>query len=152
MYARTACPDCAPDGNTIRNSSVGVLLGGGRHNRIHDNLFLGNDFDVRFDDRGLGWQAASCAYNCTGTTTSCFRYTLDNLNYTSPPYATAYPLLPTIYDDHPCVPVGNIIEDNRFCHQTSKHGGQFIDRTEDTIRKWRSSISNNVEDCTSNPV
>ena len=135
-------------GNTIRNASQGVFLGGGRHNRIHGNLFIDNDHDIGFDDRGLNWQNASCNINCTGSTTSCFRHTLDALHYTQPPYATRYPLLPTIYQDHPCVPVGNVIEDNRWCHRNSKGGGQFLNRDAATIAKWRSAASNNVEDCT----
>lgn len=34
----------------------------------------------------------------------------------------AYPELPFIYDaaSHPCVPVGNVIEDNTYCHTNSK--------------------------------
>ena len=138
-------------GNVIRNSSQGVLLGGGRHNRIHSNVFIDNDNDIGFDARGLGWQSASCQYNCTGTTTSCFRYGLDHVRYRQPPYATHYPTLPTIYDDHPCVPVGNVIEDNRWCHKHSVGGGQFVDRDAATIREWRSAMSNNVEDCGGQP-
>ena len=51
-------------GNIIRNSSQGVLLGGGRLNRIHGNVFIDNDKDFGFDERGLVWQSASCQYNC----------------------------------------------------------------------------------------
>ena len=46
-------------GNTIRNASVGVLLGGGRRNSIHDNHFVDNDFDIHFDNRGETWQASA---------------------------------------------------------------------------------------------
>ena len=45
------------------------------------------------------------------TTTSCFFNTLRDVNYTRPPYASRYPTLPSLYHEHPCVPVGNIIED-----------------------------------------
>ena len=65
-----------------------------------------------------------------------------------PPWATAFPEIIDIYDDHPCVPIGNVIEDNTFCHATSrKAGATFVDQTEATIRSWLSAISNNVEDC-----
>jgi len=40
-------------GNTILNSTTGVLLGGGRDNRIHSNHFSGNDKDIAFDNRGI---------------------------------------------------------------------------------------------------
>ena len=52
-------------GNTVVNATTGVLLGGGRDNRIHGNTFVGCDTDVAFDDRGLNWQAKSCQRNCT---------------------------------------------------------------------------------------
>ena len=52
-----------------------------------------------------------------------------------------------IYDYHPCTPVGNVIEDNTFCHDGSKGGGQFLDRTEATINSWLSSSSNNAPSC-----
>ena len=100
-----------------------------------------------FDNRGMTWQRSSCNISCTETTTSCFRHTLDALHYKSPPYSTRYPLLPTIYDDHPCLPLGNVIEDNRYCHKNSKGGGKFLDRDAATIVSWRSAASNNVEDC-----
>jgi len=97
----------------------------------------------------MGWQATSCKINCTGATTSCFRYTLDSLKYTEPPYSVAYPELPHIYDpaSHPCVPVGNVIEDNTFCHTQSKGGGLFINQDEATVNTWFSSMSNNREAC-----
>jgi hypothetical protein len=62
--------------NTIVNATTGVLLGGGRRNHIHDNVFLSNDKDVAFDDRGLTWQQTTCRQNCTHAyppgSTSCF--------------------------------------------------------------------------------
>ena len=35
-------------GNTIENAGLGVLLGGGRRNRIHANNFTDCDFDIHF--------------------------------------------------------------------------------------------------------
>lgn len=136
-------------GNTILNSTTGVLLGGGRHNRIHDNHFVGNDKDIAFDNRGMSWQSTSCKYNCTETSTSCFRYILDSLHYKEPPYSIAYPDLPFIYDaaSHPCVPVGNVVEDNTYCHTNSQGGGLFIDKDEATISSWFSRMSNNRAAC-----
>ena len=138
-------------GNTVVNATTGVLLGGGRRNKIHSNTFIACDTDIAFDDRGLNWQHASCLKNCTAAypspSTSCFLYALDAANYTSPPYSTHYPELVNVYDDHPCVPAYNVIEDNKYCHEGSKAGARFIDRDDDTIRSWLSFASNNVEDC-----
>ena len=44
-------------GNTIINATTGVLLGGGRRNRIHSNTFIDNDLDIAFDNRGMNWMA-----------------------------------------------------------------------------------------------
>ena len=138
--------------NPIVNATTGVLLGGGRRNHIHDNVFLSNDKDVAFDDRGLTWQQTTCQQNCTHAyppgSTSCFYNALAAVNYKQPPYATRYPEIVNIYEDHPCLPVGNVIENNRWCHRGSKPGAQFVDRSDETIRGWLSEASNNVEDCT----
>ena len=42
------------------NATTGVLLGGGRRNRIHSNVFLDNDLDIAFDNRGMNWMADYC--------------------------------------------------------------------------------------------
>ena len=132
-------------GNTIINSTTGVLLGGGRRNHIHDNFFLNNDKDIAFDNRGMTWQHSACLINCTGPV--CFHAELENLNYQNPPYSTEYPEIARIYDNYPCIPVDNVIEDNKYCHELSPSSAVFIDRDLKTINSWHSSISNNVEDC-----
>ena len=72
-------------GNTMRNCSTGVLLGGGRDNHIHDNIFIDNDRDIAFDNRGMNWQAKCCQIDCDPATgTSCFHAGLVALNYTNP--------------------------------------------------------------------
>ena len=141
-------------GNTVVNATTGVLLGGGRDNRIHGNTFIGCDTDVAFDDRGLNWQAKSCQRNCTAAfdpySTSCFYNLLAKVNYTAPPYATRFPEITDVYNYHPCTPVNNVIEDNKWCHAAaagSKADAVFLNRNETTIRSWYSTASNNVEDC-----
>ena len=132
-------------GNTIINSTTGILLGGGRRNYIHDNFFLNNDKDIAFDNRGMTWQHSACLINCTGPV--CFHAELENLNFQNPPYSTEYPEIASIYDNYPCLPVDNVIEDNKYCHELSPSSALFIDRDAKTINSWHSSISNNVEDC-----
>ena len=78
-------------GNTVINATTGVLLGGGRRNRIHSNTFIDNDLDIAFDNRGnngplylathlaairqrvsfipgagMNWMADYCNWNCSG--------------------------------------------------------------------------------------
>jgi hypothetical protein len=63
-----------------------------------------------------------------------------------------FPELVDIYSNHPCVPVENVIDDNRYCHEHSPPGtGLFLNRDEDVIRSWLSRSSNNVEDCSEMP-
>ena len=146
-------------GNTIRNATTGVLLGGGRRNKIHANRFIACDRDIAFDNRGMREHAHSwhegCQRNCSATmgnvTTSCLYNALRDINYTFPPFATRFPEVVDIYDNHPCVPVGNVIEDNVYCHAESPGGGGFINQADDVVTKWLSTISNNREDCSTPP-
>ena len=138
-------------GNLVINATAAVLLGGGRRNRIHDNHFEACDVDIHFDDRGLNWMATGCLINCSATmgttTTSCLHNALRDVNFTQPPWSIAFPEVVNVYDDYPCTPVGNSIEDNTYCHEESVGGGEFIDRSDETVRSWLSSISNNVPAC-----
>jgi len=141
-------------GNIITNSTTGVLLGGGRGNKIYNNTFINNDKDIAFDGRGLTWQRNYCNHNCTdpkkGPESSCFLHELQSLDYTHPPYSTAYPELLSIYNEEPCTPVHNQIYNNKYCHTKSKKGGEFIDVSDKQIAAWGSTISNNVAICASN--
>ena len=82
-------------GNLIRNATVGILIGGGRHNHVHSNHFEACDNDIHFDDRGLNWMAKSCQRDCAvrmgTTTTSCLYNALRDMNYTAPPWSTTFP-------------------------------------------------------------
>jgi hypothetical protein len=62
------------------------------------------------------------------------RWTYDGGHSSTNRYSTAYPALSEIYDDLPCTPVDNVIEDNVYCHGASRGGGKFIDRDADTVR------------------
>jgi hypothetical protein len=131
--------------NVIINATTGVLIGGGRRNNISNNLFINCDNDIHFDDRGMNWMANACNKSCNPDLgTSCFYGELSKLHWQSPPYSTAYPEIVNIYDEHPCLPIKNVISGNRYCHTKSKDGGQFIDRNDSTIESWKSSISNNT--------
>ena len=155
----------------VINATTGVLVGGGRRNRIHSNLFLDNDLDIAFDNRGMSWMADYCTPDCTRW--DCFHKELEGLDYTQPPYSTRYPELVNIYDNHPGVPINNVIEDNRFCHQRSlnisstrgfvgEHGQTVTfslgctphtdwrcvpDQNGSTVLSWMSTMSNNRLDC-----
>jgi hypothetical protein len=44
--------------------------------------------------------------------------------------------LVNIYDNHPCIPINNVIEDNKFCHSHSLNASQptarFINQVRET--------------------
>ena len=124
---------------------------------LHSNTFIDNDLDIAFDNRGMNWMADYCNYNCTGYTPNaaqsagCFKTEMEKIHYQQPPYATHYPELVNIYENHPCVPINNVIEDNVYCHARSmnmtgsRHG--FIDATESQVESWLSTMSNNRQVC-----
>ena len=137
------------ESNTIINASTGVLIGGGRRNKIINNIFINCDGDIHFDNRGMNWQANTCNQSCDPNLgTSCFHGELVKLHYQDPPYSVQYPEIVNIFQDYPCVPIKNIIQGNRYCHKKSRGGGKFIDRNLSTIQNsWLSSMSNNSETC-----
>ena len=106
---------------------------------------MNNDKDIAFDDRGMNWQHSACMKNCTGNI--CFYHELESVNFQEPPYSIAYPEIVNIYDEFPCLPIGNVIEDNKYCHKESPASAEFIDRDMKTINDRQSFVSNNVEDC-----
>ena len=148
---------CHTDGNTITNAVTGVVIGGGRRNRIHSNTFIDNDLDIEFDNRGMTWMQEYCNFNCTSVHkkspnqwAGCFLTELESVHYLQPPYATHYPELLSIYQDHPCTPVGNVIENNTYCHAGSLNVSKpavFINQNESTVRGWLSTMSNNHQVC-----
>ena len=75
---------------------------------------------------------------------------LEALHYQQPPYSTHYPEIVNIYDDHPCVPIRNVIEDNIWCHSGSLNVSKqaaFINHDEATVLSWMSEMSNNRQVC-----
>lgn len=96
---------------------------------------------MTFDNRGMNWQAASCFYNASNVTASGQLVTdLFAVHYTQPPYSTAYPELPGLLADHPCVPVNNTVVDNAACGAPLG----FVDRNASTIASWFSYAANNT--------
>lgn len=159
--------------NTIIDSHTGLLLGGGRDNYVHGNVFknLSSGLAMTFDNRGMNWQESSCAYNATYTggwrplvaavaaqppfcssdaehrvpcPLACAGLLVQQLysvNYQQPPYSTAFPELPGLLQNHPCVPVNNTISSNQWC-QCSQG---FIDRTANVTESWFSTVVDNVQ-------
>jgi hypothetical protein len=49
--------------NTFYNCTTGSFIGGGEHNRVHDNYYQECDTAQHFDNRGMNWQGGG--WNCT---------------------------------------------------------------------------------------
>ncbi len=64
-----------------------------------------------------------------------------SVNYTFPPYSTAYPPIVPTMQNHPCVPVNVTVVGNSAC------GAQkgFIDVTAAQAAAWFSVIANNTD-------
>jgi len=127
------------ESNGIYNSSVGILVGGGRRNILTKNTFKGNGLPVYFDNRGMNWQNAMCIPG------GLLEDRLEAVDYTSKVWSAAYPELVNIMNDHPCVPVYNVFQGNSYCPQNKST--PFIDQDQSTIEKWMSTSIDNSLKC-----
>ena len=109
------------------------LVGGGRNNRLTGNRAEHTHGFMKFDNRGLGWQAAFCK--------SEFPKQLQSVNYTQPPYSIEYPAIVNSLTYRPCTPVQNSFIGNTYCDTPL-----FSATTDATIKEWGSYASGNTED------
>ncbi|MFH1421686.1 MAG: right-handed parallel beta-helix repeat-containing protein [Planctomycetota bacterium] len=103
-------------GNVFYKVSMPILIGGGRDNIVKNNIFIElkpfpsfqlftkTSPSVYIDDRATNW-----AKECADTT---MMERLKKMPYQQPPWSEKYPELVNILDDEPCVPKGNVIENN----------------------------------------
>ncbi len=92
--------------NVIVNSTMGMLIGGGRDNIIKDNILAECTQGITYDNRGEGWQAnqkkpGGNIYN-----------KLAQVPYNEEPYLTRYPELATLLENQPGTPVGMNVSGN----------------------------------------
>lgn len=93
--------------NVFANVNQPVFVGGGRDNAITDNVFVNSTPAISVDSRGMSWQKADVT-NPNGV----FQTALRAVPYSTAPYATQYPALPSILTNLPGVPTGNVITRN----------------------------------------
>lgn len=123
--------------NDFVNVHAAMFIGGGRRHVVSGNRFRNAGLAVHIDDRGLTWQKADCN-PVNGTLVAA----LNALHYQRPPWSTAYPLLVNITQDHPCVPVYNLIVNNCFQNVT-----QFTDVSPEHQTQWLETYANNTSLC-----
>lgn len=112
-------------GNLFYRAGRGVQLGGGRDNRVTNNVFIECEPAVHLDARGLGW--ASNYFN--GDYPWLFERFRER-GGNRPPYSERYPKLRTLLEDQPAVPKGNVIAHNlswggRWCDLYDFHAYDF---------------------------
>lgn len=95
--------------NYIRNVARGIGIGGGRDNQIIGNVLAENLAAIQIDARGTTWARDQVL----GPDTRIQRL-LEDLRVSAPALLEHYPELSTMLDDHPELPQGNRIRDNRF--------------------------------------
>jgi len=103
-------------GNLFYRAGRATMIGGGRDNRVENNIYVECSPSLHVDARGLGW----ASYYFDGTTKELFMK-MDDMNYSRPPYSTRYPGLLQMEDGTPAVPKYNTIARN------ISYGGRWMD-------------------------
>jgi len=100
--------DCASStdiiGNVFYKARECAFVGGGRDNRVENNIFIDCEKPVHLDTRGLTWEY----FQPEGPMYEDLR----RVPYDRPPWSIRYPALARILDDHPQAPLGNTLERN----------------------------------------
>lgn len=107
-------------GNVFYKAGRAAFIGGGRNNRIQNNLFIECEPSIQVDGRGLSWANHHFDEDHSHYA-STLRDFMAAANVTEPPYSTRYPELQYLYADEPKVPKYNVIENN------ISFGGIFLD-------------------------
>lgn len=103
------------DHNVMLRIPHGVFVGGGRDNRIDDNLFAAMARSaIWLDDRGVSWQRDAAAAG------GLLRQSLEASPYRTPLWRARYPALARLPAERPGQPVGNSATNNRSI------GAQFL--------------------------
>jgi parallel beta-helix repeat protein len=126
-------------GNTFIDCQKGAFVGGGRDTIVDGNTCINSGYCVHVDNRGMNWQLEDCTANATWT--GQLVQDLFAVNYTLPPYATAYPPIVNSLSYHPCVPVNITVSNNRFCNMSQG----FIDVSSNDTTSWFDVVTNNTE-------
>lgn len=123
--------------NTFINCQKGSFVGGGRDVIVSGNTYINCGYAVHVDNRGMNWQADSCAYNSSYT--GALVQDLFTVNYTLPPYSTNYPPIVNTLNYHPCIPVNITVSNNVYCNLTQG----FIDADSNETTSWYDNVNNN---------
>ncbi|MGH7980541.1 MAG: right-handed parallel beta-helix repeat-containing protein, partial [Limisphaerales bacterium] len=82
-----------------------ILIGGGKYNKIHDNIMVDSALAFQIDNRGQTWALKTAWFP------KSFHKDWDEMKAGQPPFSTTYPELAKYWQDNPEVPA-NFIERN----------------------------------------
>lgn len=104
VYLDDAASGVTIFGNIFYKAGRAAFIGGGRHNRVQNNVFVDCAASVHVDARGLGWMK----YHITGV----MKERLLSSPFQTKIWRKRYPLLIPLLEDDPGAPKGNRIENN----------------------------------------
>ncbi len=107
-------------GNVFYRAGKGAFVGGGRDNRIQNNVFIECAPSVHVDARGLSWAANYFDESAPNHVTTLSDF-MREAQVDQAPYARRYPELTTLYADAPAVPKNNVVTNN------VSFGGVFLE-------------------------
>lgn len=92
----------------LRAGSFPILIGGGHDNKYINNIIIDSPIAMHIDNRLQNWGRSMLYPN------GVFDQRLKAVNYTQPPYSTAYPELVNFWDEDPAMPKRNVVDGNLF--------------------------------------
>ncbi|MBK9389607.1 MAG: right-handed parallel beta-helix repeat-containing protein [Bacteroidetes bacterium] len=110
IYLDDAFASADITGNVFSKVSRAMMIGGGRDNRVINNIFVDCIPSIHVDARGLGWMENLHIPDWIKEAEE--KGTILGIAYNKPPYSERYPSLVNILSDEPRAPKGNIISNN----------------------------------------
>ncbi|MCE1198510.1 MAG: right-handed parallel beta-helix repeat-containing protein [Marinilabiliales bacterium] len=95
-----------------------IMMGGGSHNPMIANIFIGSPMAIHLDNRLENW-AKDWLYK-----DGLFEKELKEVDYKNPPYSLQYPWLSSYFETDPKTPKSNDIGWNRFIGVQQIHNGK----------------------------
>ncbi|WP_218934218.1 right-handed parallel beta-helix repeat-containing protein [Rosistilla ulvae] len=108
------------EGNVFVRAGRAIMIGGGRDNRVVNNLVIDCPIGLHLDSRGMTWKQ----WNNPKYAGWNLEEKAEAMNYRNPPWSDRYPSLAVIMDDSPRQPLHNAILRNVFV-DCSKQVGSF---------------------------
>ncbi|WP_442511962.1 right-handed parallel beta-helix repeat-containing protein [Novipirellula sp. SH528] len=98
------------EGNVFLRAGRAIMIGGGRDNRVLNNLVIDCPIGMHLDSRGMTWKQ----WNSPTDTSWQLERKAKEMNYQEPPWSERYPRLAKIMDDSPREPLHNEFKRNVF--------------------------------------